>query len=112
MPLKARPFSEGDTQPSDQSLNGRTTVERESQSFLKPLIKQTFRLAVSPRTLYQPNNLFKMKTLSLILCFAIAAAVAKPQYGDDCSDCVNHCKTVKKIKYVEEYEDECHIEHR
>ena len=53
-----------------------------------------------------------MKTLSLILCFAIAAAVAKPQYGDDCSDCVNHCKTIKKIKYVEEYEEECHNEHR
>merc|ERR1712107_538776 len=31
---------------------------------------------------------------------------------DDCSDCVNHCKTVKKIKYVEEYEDKCHNEHR
>ena len=52
-----------------------------------------------------------MKTF-LILCIAVAAAVAKPQYGDDCADCVNHCKTVKKIEYVEEYEDECHNEHR
>ena len=42
MPLKACLFSEGDTQPSDQSLNGRTTVERESQSFLKPPIKHTW----------------------------------------------------------------------
>merc|ERR1712018_127039 len=66
----------------------------------------------APRTLYLPQNHLNMKTLSLILCFAIAAAVAKPQYGDDCSDCVNHCKTVKKIKYVEEYEEECHNEHR
>merc|ERR1712010_346939 len=46
----------------------------------------------------------KMKTLSLILCFAIAAAVASPQYGD--------CKKVKRIKYVEEFEIKCHNEHK
>ena len=46
-----------------------------------------------------------MKTLGLILCFAVAAAVANPQYG-------NGCKGVKKIKYAEEYEQECHNEYR
>merc|ERR1711934_587358 len=55
----------------------------------------------------------KMKALVLILCFAVAATVAKPPIGgDDCSDCVNHCKTVKKVKYVEEYDQKCHNEHK
>ena len=54
-----------------------------------------------------------MKALVLILCFAVAATVAKPPIGgDDCSDCVNHCKTVKKVKYVEEYDQKCHNEHK
>merc|ERR1712010_285094 len=52
-----------------------------------------------------PPSIFKMKTLGLILCFAVAAAVANPQYG-------NGCKAVKKIKYAEEYEQECHNEYR
>ena len=52
-----------------------------------------------------------MKALVLIICFTIAATVAKPQKGssgDDCSDCENRCKTVKKVKFVIEYDKKCH----
>ena len=65
-----------------------------------------------PAIKYPALNI-KMKALVLILCFAVAATVAKPPIGgDDCSDCVNHCKTVKKVKYVEEYDQKCHNEHK
>merc|ERR1712039_1163167 len=56
----------------------------------------------SPR-LKVPTN---MKSLALLLCLSAAAALASPVETDDCSDCVNHCKTVKKIKYIEECETE------
>merc|ERR1712224_286323 len=46
----------------------------------------------------------KMKTAVLILCLAVGYAVASPIGGD--------CKTVKKIKYEEKFEQECHNEHR
>ena len=42
-----------------------------------------------------------MRTLGLILCFAIVAAVAKPQHGND-------CKTVNMIKYKVESKTKCH----
>ena len=53
-----------------------------------------------------------MRSLALILCFSAAATLASPVDTDDCSDCVNHCKTIKKIKYVEEYETKCHNEYQ
>merc|ERR1712021_227658 len=70
------------------------------------------------------HNTIIMKSFALILCFSVAATVASPVGTEDCSDCVNHtesdtesvtesatdCKTVKKIKYVEEFETKCHIE--
>ena len=83
-----------------------------------------------------PNNCFTMKTLSSIVCFVIAAAVAKPQYGFVYPQyhnqlrplplrplpvvqfvpnvpyvplpVVQQCKTVKVIKYVAGYEKQCH----
>ena len=56
-----------------------------------------------------------MKSLALILCLSAAAAavtLASPveTEEEDCSDCVNHCKTLKRIKYVEEFETKCHLE--
>ena len=54
-----------------------------------------------------------MKSLALLLCLSALATnhtLASPVDTDDCSDCVNHCKTVKKIKYIEEYETKCHNE--
>merc|ERR1712027_150981 len=58
----------------------------------------------------RPKVPTKMKSLALILCLSATAALASPVETDDCSDCVNHCKTVKKIKYIEEYETKCHNE--
>ena len=82
-----------------------------------------------------PNNHFAMKTLSSIVCFVIAAAVAKPHYGVVYPQfqkqlypvplplpvvqfvpnipyvplpVVQQCKTVKVIKYVAGYEKQCH----
>merc|ERR1712117_108462 len=83
-----------------------------------------------------PNNCFTMKTLSSIVCFVIAAAVAKPHYGFVYPQfqkqlypvplrplpvvqfvpnvpyvplpVVQQCKTVKVIKYVAGYEKQCH----
>merc|ERR1712124_129991 len=50
----------------------------------------------------------KMKTV-LILCLAIGYAVASPIGGGANA---KDCKTVKKIKYEEKFEQECHNEHR
>merc|ERR1712012_1330711 len=83
-----------------------------------------------------PNNRFTMKTLSSIVCFVIAAAVAKPYYGVVYPQfqkqlypvplrplpvvqfvpnvpyvplpVAQQCKTVKVIKYVSGYEKQCH----
>ena len=43
-----------------------------------------------------------MKSFALVLFFA-AATMAAPQ-GD--------CRTAKKIKYIEEFENQCHLEQR
>ena len=64
-------------------------------------------MSTNSLALQVPTN---MKSLALILCLSAAAALASPVETDDCSDCVNHCKTVKKIKYIEEYETKCHNE--
>merc|ERR1712184_19651 len=40
-----------------------------------------------------------------------AATLSSPVDTDHCSDCINHCKYLKKIKYVEEHETICHNEH-
>ena len=50
-----------------------------------------------------------MKTAVLILCLAIGYAVASPIGGGANA---KDCKTVKKIKYEEKFEQECHNEHR
>ena len=79
-----------------------------------------------------PNNRFTMKTLSSIVCFVIAAAVAKPHYGfvypqfqkqlypvplrplpvvqivPQYRPVIQQCQTVRVIKYVAGYEKQCH----
>merc|ERR1711934_531640 len=45
----------------------------------------------------------EMKSLTLVLCFCASATLAAPQ-GD--------CRTAKKIKYIEEFENQCHRESR
>ena len=45
-----------------------------------------------------------MKSLALVLCFCAAATLAAPQNEG--------CRTAKKIKYVEEFENQCHSELR
>merc|ERR1712012_1085818 len=78
------------------------------------------------------NNHFAMKTLSSILCFVIAAAVAKPYYGvvypqfqkqlypvplrplpvvqivPQYRPVIQQCQTFRVIKYVAGYEKQCH----
>merc|ERR1712117_366030 len=79
-----------------------------------------------------PNNRFTMKISSSILCFVIAAAVAKPYYGvvypqfqkqlypvplrplpfvqivPQYRPVIHQCQTVRVIKYVAGYEKQCH----
>ena len=45
-----------------------------------------------------------MKSLALVLCFCAAATLAAPQNEG--------CRIAKKIKYVEEFENQCHQELR
>ena len=53
-----------------------------------------------------------MKAAVLILCLAVGYAVASPIGGGKRVEGASDCKTVKKIKYEEKFEQECHNGHR
>merc|ERR1712117_693839 len=54
----------------------------------------------------------KMRAAVLILCLAVGYAVASPNGGGQPQRTAGDCKTVKKIKYEEKFEQECRNEHR